>query len=381
MLSGLGRTAVADQQPTQLGHIELDGLSPETDSRGENDNMTLRFCLILLQEAAIVLLVTLPSSADEPYRHAAPKVTSLTNPDVKYQSTKEHYVVLSRGKVSATIVDNAAIDVPQLPGHRSGYNGLASLTHRNRPQNLFVPAVGGLNFEHIHDGTVEGLIEKFEPRRFPMELRIIDEHTVEVYQPPTGNWKLESCGRYQMLPDGTIEYTFECIPRTAGYRNGYIGLFWANYIHQPDDKAIHFIGRPAKSNEEPTWIKGITPKHGVNSTHPPANTRDRINVDDDFPLTLVNHPSKYVYTQPWYFAVSHGMAYAMMFRQSDDIWLAQSPSGGGNGNPAWDFQWFIPEYKVGRAYGFTMRAAYFPFVNRAQVEREAKRHLKAMGNR
>ena len=214
-----------------------------------------------------------------------------------------------------------------------------------------------------------------------MQLRIIDKHTVEIYQSPTGNWKLESCGRYHILPDGCIEYTFECIPRAGGYRHGYIGLFWANYIHQPEDKAIHFVGRPADSSEEPRWIKAVTPEHGVDSTHPPADLTDSITIDDDFPLTLVNHPSKYVHTEPWYFAVSHGMAYALIFRQSDDIWLAQSPSGGGNGNPAWDFQWFISDYKVGEAYGFTMRAAYFPFEDRDQVTREVKRHLRAIGDR
>ena len=44
-------------------------------------------------------------------------------------------------------------NVPELPGHRAGYNGVASLTHKRRPSNLFVAAYGGLNFEHIHDGT------------------------------------------------------------------------------------------------------------------------------------------------------------------------------------------------------------------------------------
>ena len=221
-------------------------------------------CSIFLFLAVFACL----THGEHPY--AARRVTSLTNSSVRYESTDQHYVVLDRGDVTAIIVDNEAVDVPALRGHRAGYSGVASLKHKKRNQNLFVPSVGGLNFEHIHDGTVQGLREKFEPRKFPMQLRIIDRHTVELYQPPTGNWKLESCGRYHLLPDGCIEYTFECIPRAGGYRNGYIGLFWASYIHGPEEKAINFQGRLANSKAKSTWIKAVTPAHGVHSTHPPV---------------------------------------------------------------------------------------------------------------
>lgn len=311
---------------------------------------------------------------------AAPGVTSLTNSDVAYHAIDQHHVVLKRGNVTAIIVDNAAIDVPELPGHHAGYNGVGSLKHGDR-DNLFIPSVAGLNFEHIHDGTAEGLKEKFEPRAFPMQLRIIDGYTVELYQPPTGNWKLESCGRYELLPDGTIEYTFECIPRAGGYQHGYIGLFWASYIHQPGDKAIHFRGRRRDHDASPSWIKAVTPEHGVDSTHPPADYPHSIQVDPDFPLTLVNHPSKYVYTDSWYYGVSHSTAFVQMFRPDDQIWMAQSPSGGGDGNPAWDFQWIIPDYKIGEAYGFKMRAAYIPYESHEQIEKATQPHRQALGHR
>ena len=335
----------------------------------------------MIRVMSVLLLIAMVESAsicDGDHPLAAPGVTSLTDTSVSYRVPSTHHVVLQRGPVTAIIVDNAAVDVPELPAHRAGYNGVASLTHRDRPANLFVPSIAGLNFEHIHDGTAAGLVEKFEPRKFPMQLRVVDSHTVELYQPPTGNWQLESCGRYELLDDGCIEYTFECIPRADAYRQGFIGLFWASYIHRPEDKAIHFPGIIRGKGAQTSWIRAETPMHGVDSTHPPADYAHEIAVDDDFPLTLVNHPSKYVHTEPWYYGVSHSMALVQMFRDRDQIWLAQSPSGGGNGNPAWDFQWFIPNYRMNEAYGFQMRAAYLPFESHEQVVMATQRHRDAL---
>ena len=313
------------------------------------------------------------------FQFAAPRVTSLTDPDVKFQVPAEHHVTLKRGPITAVIVDNEAVDVTSLPGHKAGYNGVASLRHeRMMSDNLFVPAVAGLNFEHIHDGTLAVNVEKFEPRKAPMELRIVDPFTVELYQPPTANWKLESCGRYRLLPDGVIEYTFECIPRAATFQQGYMGLFWASYIAQPEDTAIHFRGREATAYGDGDWLRMVTPTHGVDSTHPPAGPLRNLPMHPEFPLTLVNHRSKYVCTDPWYYGISHGMAFVQMFRSRDQIWLAQSPSGGGKGNPAWDFQWFVPDWKVDEPYGFTMRAALLPTTDQDQILEQTRSHRMAL---
>jgi len=306
-----------------------------------------------------------------------PARTTLSDPSIRYSVSASPYAVLCRGAIEAMVVDNSAVDNSALPGHRAGYSGVASLKHDQQPENLFVPTYAGLNFEHIHDGR--GLDRKilFEPRNAPMELRRIDENTVELHQPPTPNWRLDSTTRYHLMKDGTIEMTFECVPRRRSFQNNFIGLFWASYIHQPESLDIHFLGKPGGAAGQPDWIRGITPEHGVRATHRvPGDIRDFAH-DDEFARTLklVFGFSDHRYAEPWYYGVSHGMAFLQVFRPSDEIRLTQSPSGGGRGNPAWDFQYFIPDYEVGRRYQIVMRAIYVPYESPEQMRRLARKHL------
>jgi len=310
---------------------------------------------------------------------AVPGATSLTNSTVAYTASARHHVVLKRGPITAIVVDNHAVDTPELPGHRAGYNGVASLAHARDGRNVFVPALAGLNLEHIHDGTLTVAAERFEPRKAPMVLRVIDAHTVELYQPPTPTFQLESCGRFHLLADGTLEYTFECIPRADTFKRGFIGVFWASYLAAPEDRAIHFRGREAAAGNDPgEWLRTLSPQHGVDSTHPPAVDPRPITFVPGFPLTLANHRSRYVHTEPWYFGVTRGLALVQMFRARDLVWFAQSPTGGGGANPAWDFQWFATEWKVGEPRGFVMRVALTPYDDRAQVERVTRPHRQAL---
>ena len=290
------------------------------------------------------------------------------------------YVVLERRDVRAVIVNNESADDEVLAGHRGGYSGVASLTHRGRDENLFVPFYAGLNFEHIHDGTVQPRDILFEPRRAPMEIRQLDAYTVELHQPPTPHWKLESWLRYELLADGAIEMTLECVPHARTFKHDYIGLFFASYIHQPESLDIHFRGHPADDTDgEPTWIRGVTPAHGTLPTHLSVGDTRRFRHDADFPLTLVFNRSDYRYSEPWYYGVSHGMALVLMFRPQDQVRFSQSPSGGGQGNPAWDFQWFIPEYEVDRRYRFVMRALLVPLESRERLLEVTQAHRDALG--
>lgn len=330
---------------------------------------------ILLGTAGVVALASLSCTSTAPIR------TTLSDPSIQYRVPEDHYVVLRRGDIEAVIVDNEPVDDAVLPSHRGGYSGIGSLKHAQRPENLFVPFYAGLNFEHIHDGTNQDRKVLFEPRNWPMQLRMINAHTVELYQSPTPNWKLESCTRYELFADGTIEMTFECIPRAATFRNGYIGLFWASYIHQPESTAIHFLGWGPDDEirtDQPRWQKTISPAHGVQATHPAADDQRCFPHDDPFNLTLVFNESGHRYAEPWYYGISHGMGWVSLFREKDQIRFAQSPSGGGNGNPAWDFQYFIPDYEVGKCYGFVKRAMYLPFASPERITQATAPHRAAL---
>ena len=298
------------------------------------------------------------------------------------------YVVLERGDIRAVIVNNEAVDDEVLPGHRAGYSGVASLTHKLQQEDLFVPAYAGLNFEHIHDGTTQPREILFEPREAPMAIRRAGEYAAELHQPPTPHWRLESRLRYELLEDGAIEMTLECIPRARTFKNDYIGLFFASYIHRPESLDIHFLGVPRGMGFQPmnhrqdadaTWIRGITPAHGTLATHLAVDDDRSFPHDPQFPLLLVFNESNYRYSQPWYYGISHGMALVQMFRPSDGARLSQSPDGAGEGNPAWDFQWFIPKYEVGKPYRFVMRAAYLPFDSREQIVKATAANRAGIG--
>src|SRR5437879_2597049 len=120
-------------------------------------------CLLLV--AGMGWLRAAPAP-DEP-----PRRTSLSDPQARFTVPDKPYVVLHRGPVEAVVVDNRAVDGEVLPGHRAGYHGLGSLKHEKQRRNLFVPSYAGLNFEHIHDGTVQ-------------DNKILGELLAPFFQPP-----------------------------------------------------------------------------------------------------------------------------------------------------------------------------------------------------
>jgi hypothetical protein len=179
--------------------------------------------------------------------------------------------------------------------------------------------------------------------------------------------------------------TLECIARKDTFSNGYIGLFWASYIHQPESLDIHFPGWPnigsrikAIKLPPPIIIRGVTSGHGLKATHRSLQDRRQLKHDEDFPLSLVFGNSDHRYSHPWYYGVSNGMGFAQIFRRSDNIRITQSPSGGGQGNPAWDFQFIVENYQVDKRYQMIMRAVYQPIKPEAKFLEAVRSHYQVL---
>jgi hypothetical protein len=301
--------------------------------------------------------------------------TTLSDPRIRYTIPDKPYAVLKRGDLEAVVVDNRAVDDAVLPGHRAGYSGLASLRHARQPRNLFVPAYAGLNFEHIIDGTTQERTVLFEPRNVPMQLRVVNPHTAELYQAPTPHYGVESCQRFELRADGVIGMTFEFIPHRKTWANDYLLFFWASYIDKPESLDIHLVGRSDGETGAPHWIRGVTPKHGVNATYRALDDRRECGHVEPFPLELPFGFAAHRYAEPWYFGLCRGMAFAQVFRAQDQVRLTQSPSGGGSGCPAWDFQWILPGCRVSQRYQLVMRAVYAPWPDGVS-ETEAREALR-----
>jgi hypothetical protein len=283
-----------------------------------------------------------------------------------------HTARLETSKLRAVIADNEAYGAK----HRAGYNGVAELCLRPGEQtNLFVPNYAGLNLEHVFSGDATSFgWNIFEPRRAPMRLVQHSRRRVELRQEGTEHWPLRSRLIYELKGDA-VDFTFCGTPLADAWKkHGYIGLFFASYIQSPEDLAIQFIGRsrPGRGDMTARWIKHLPEKHGVAANHRPAGSTWDPPLDPGFNMDLVAGISDLEYLYPFYFGRSGDNVFVLMFerqRPGGELRFAQSPSGGGKGNPAWDFVYFRRDYAVHREFSFRVRAVCRKFTGVEDVVR------------
>lgn len=271
------------------------------------------------------------------------------------------------GDLTAVIGDNEAYE-----GRRAGYNGVHRLIHRTRP-DVSAFGIGGLNFEHIFDGdqdlaSLDGdRIVYFEPRNHPMEFRKVSEVEAELHQSPTPAYHLESWTRFRLVAPHAIDFTFRCRPHQHAFRYGYIGLFWASYIHAPENKSLYF--RDPKG-----WVQFCTQEHNNQSTVRHHGDAVDLKFSESPHPTLYKSLSPLRFADPFYFGyVGTTHLLALFFDRTDNIRFAHSPSSGGPPsapNPAWDFQFIVPKYDVMKEYGFRARAVYRERCSREELAAE-----------
>jgi len=280
------------------------------------------------------------------------------------QGTSTSPITLAVGDLTVTFADNTAFG----EFHKSRYNGIASLVHSASPGNLFVPDYAGFNLEHFFGG--ERLEELFEPREHSMILSQIDSRTVQLHQPPSPRSKVETNQIFKVVPPHSIDIQVRAVlGDLTHFPHGYAGLFWASYIHRPENRAVFFWGR---SQEDPTprWIEAFSEVHGVKSSHLYAEDRFQPFYSADFNVTLANHFSDFQYLEPCYFGRSGKMVFAVFFDRSEGIRFSQSPTGGGGKNPAWDHHFLIRNPEVGKEYGYRARVVYKPFISNEDIRAE-----------
>ncbi len=275
---------------------------------------------------------------------------------------------LRAGDITAVVADNQAH--PDLDAHKAGYNGIARLTHAARPENLFVPKYAGMNLELYFDGEKSSREDLFEPRRAPMELTRHSETSATLHQPATPVWQMESWTTFTLRAPHYIDFEYRASPSELTARTGWIGAFWASYIHYPEDVGLRFL---AATDTGDGWVRHFAPDHAVQSTHIHREDAREITAPEGQGMLLYAARSPWRYAKPFYAGISHGMVYQFMAEDTPALRLTQSPRGAGRGRPAWDWQYIMDDPIPGKQFTLRARVAYKPYAGRADLEAEYQR--------
>lgn len=275
-------------------------------------------------------------------------------------------ITLESSDLRAVFVDNSEYG----KYHHSGYNGISELYHTNQDSTLFVPLFAGVNLEHIFDG--DSLVSFFEPRKELMTIKKLSDSKVILHQPKTSISKVENWTVFEMVDPHYIDVEFSFIVHDREmFNHDYIGFFWASYINLPKQLGIYFKGKKSGKGVE-DWMYVYSEKHGKDGTHRSEYDMYDFYTASNFNIDLAREISDYTFTEPYYYGRFHNMVFAYLFKEPSDgvIRISQSPSGAGDGMPAWDFQYILPDFNVGKKYSIKFRVLYKEWIDQNDIEKE-----------
>ncbi|MFC2087735.1 hypothetical protein ACFLSA_06210 [Bacteroidota bacterium] len=276
-------------------------------------------------------------------------------------------VTLKKGDLQVSIKNNEHLYNPFRKRDLLGLNGIIDLSH---PAERVSPISHTcINLEHIFAG--DRLLDLFEPRTHYMSLLKGKDDEWQLYQSPTPISQVETLTSFKLTAPHYIDIKVKCMIHSDDFiTHDYLGLFFASYIEAPEDKRIFFQGYE-KGETTPKWIEAYSEKHGDKSTHiAKDDDKDAFYFAPDFNVKLANHFSEYKYDKPFYYGRFKNMVLAFLFDSSEIIRFSQSPTGGGAKNPAWDFQYIIPNPQLKKEYSFRARIVYKPFISEEDVLKE-----------
>jgi len=174
---------------------------------------------------------------------------------------------------------------------------------------------------------------------------------------------------------------FRCTPHDASLfgDRGYAVLFFANYMNDVEDLALHFRGKTGPDADE-AWIAADAPPGHADwnqgGTYRSIDAAD-LAYDSDHNFRLNSWSYDWPkFTQPFYYGrATRGMTLMMMFdRMHSDVdeirFSLFKFKTKRHPRPAWDFQYVIKQIETDRLYGFRARLAWKPFVSAEDCERE-----------
>ena len=262
------------------------------------------------------------------------------------------------------------------PSERAnGYNGVRQLYSRRGPkENIFRSGLASsLNFEFIYDRTGRSMIPRWLGGKLgtpptPSQLTRLGDNSLQLTTSIPEPRRIEVSTTFTLVPPHYIDLETTCVAHPGAFEGDWLGLFWASYIRNPEDKTTCFLGRPEENGPE-EWTESLAEQPPEGPVF--ASEADTLVEGEPDPKGRLFHnirPARYVH--PFFYGRWRNMMLEMMFKSSESLRFAIAPGGGGLTNPAWDFSILIKDCQPLTEYTFSARVVFKPFVSREDALEE-----------
>ena len=146
------------------------------------------------------------------------------------------------------------------------------------------------------------------------------------------------------------------------FEGDWLGLFWASYIHEPENKTTYFRGR--RDPDGPVgWVESLAERPLTPRVFASEAEEMLLPVEPD-PNGVLSHNIRPIrYVDSLFYGRWRDMMLEMMFKSEEFLRLAIQPTGGGLMNPAWDFAFVVKSCKPEKLYAWNARVVFKPFVS------------------